>query len=195
MLVFSILFCGLHPFATRNGAETLREEIINKQFPYTLDCSNEEHIPLGGYNNIWRYLPEQIKTMLYNTFRLGMGYEAIQWYDAVLNYKDELRTRKYTDPEAYKIFPLKTDLKQKETDLTVKPSEPKAEEEAEPVKRRFEKRVFANAPTGRFVSQNAPGPSPFKPIQSDEPQAPAPAPSETKNEPDNNKKGRFFGFF
>lgn len=105
MLVFSVLFCGLHPYATRNGAETLREEILEKNFPYTLDNSNEEHIPRGGYNYIWQYLPDKLRTMLYNTFKLGRSYEAIQWYEAVLEYKDELSAKKYSDEESYKIFP------------------------------------------------------------------------------------------
>ena len=33
MLVFSVLFCGLHPYATRNGAETLRGRDHKSQFP------------------------------------------------------------------------------------------------------------------------------------------------------------------
>ena len=64
MLVFSILFCGLHPYATRMGAETLREEILEKNFPYLLDNSSDEHIPRGGYNYIWEYLPENTKLEL-----------------------------------------------------------------------------------------------------------------------------------
>ena len=105
MLVFSVLFCGLHPYATRNGAETLREEILERNFPYTLDNSDEEHIPRGGYNFIWQYLPEKLRTMLYNTFKLGRSYEAIQWYAAALEYRDDLTAKKYEDPEAYKVFP------------------------------------------------------------------------------------------
>lgn len=105
MLVFSSLFCGLHPYATRNGAETLREEILEKNFPYFLDNSEEEHIPLGGYNYIWQYLSGTLRTMLYNTFKLGRSYEALQWYEAVLEYKENLAGHKYEDPEAYKMFP------------------------------------------------------------------------------------------
>ena len=105
MLVFSILFCGLHPYATRNGAETLREEILEKNFPYTLDNSDEEQIPRGGYNYIWQYLPSKIRTMLYNTFKLGRSYEALQWYEVILEYRDELSGQKFEDPEAYKVFP------------------------------------------------------------------------------------------
>ncbi|MCQ2516297.1 MAG: hypothetical protein MJ094_05485 [Saccharofermentans sp.] len=105
MLVFSLLFCGLHPYATRNGAETLREEILEKNFPYTLDNSDEEHIPKGGYNYIWRALPVRIREMLYNTFKLGQSYEAIEWYDAVLTYKESLVAGTIEDEEAYKAFP------------------------------------------------------------------------------------------
>ncbi|MCQ2528759.1 MAG: hypothetical protein MJ108_06545 [Saccharofermentans sp.] len=105
MLVFSILFCGLHPYATRMGAETLREEILEKNFPYLLDNSSDEHIPRGGYNYIWEYLPEQIRTMLYGVFKEGKKYEAIVWYEAVVNYKEMLTSHKFEDEEAYKVFP------------------------------------------------------------------------------------------
>ena len=63
MLVFSVLFCGLHPYATRNGAETLREEILSHNFPYDLNNADTEHIPLGGYDHIWEYLPEYLRKM------------------------------------------------------------------------------------------------------------------------------------
>lgn len=105
MLVFSVLFCGLHPYATRNGAETLREEILNKNFPYTFDGSNDEHVPKGGYNYIWEYLPFNLKEMLYKTFHNGDRFEAIEWYEAVIEYKESLSSREYKDEEAYKAFP------------------------------------------------------------------------------------------
>ena len=105
MLVFSILFCGLHPYATRLGKETLREEIVEKNFPYDLQNASEEHIPKGGYNYIWQYLPENIRNMLYNVFKNGASYEAVEWYDAVLSYKEALTSRNMEDEEAYKIFP------------------------------------------------------------------------------------------
>lgn len=105
MLVFSILFCGLHPFATRNGAETLREEILEKNFPYSLSGVSEEHIPKGGYDHIWEYLPDNLRSMLFKTFRDGESYEAIEWYEAVSAYKDALSAHEYEDEEAYKAFP------------------------------------------------------------------------------------------
>ena len=132
MLVFSILFCGLHPYATRKGAETLKEEIIEKNFPYTLDNSDEEHIPVGGYNHIWRRLPERLRKMLYQTFKCGTRYEAVQWYDAVSAYRDDIIAMKLDDAEAYKLFP-DSDYNQKEyTGLAddFKPEEHKAAESA-----------------------------------------------------------------
>lgn len=105
MMVFSILFCGLHPYATRHGAETLREEIICKNFPYLPDNSDEEHIPLGGYNYIWQYLPDNLRDMLYRTFKMGQKFEAVSWYEACVEYRDNLAAHKYEDEEAYKVFP------------------------------------------------------------------------------------------
>lgn len=114
MLVFSILFCGLHPYATRMGADTLREEIIEKNFPYLLDNSSDEHIPKGGYNYIWEYLPAKIREMLYGVFKEGKKYEALVWYEAVVAYKDALSAHQIEDEEAYKVFP-KMNYKKAET--------------------------------------------------------------------------------
>lgn len=105
MLVFSVLFCGLHPYARRKGKETLREEILDKAFPYTLDNSNIDFIPLGGYQYIWEYLPENIRNMLYDVFKLGKNHEAIEWYSALQEYKENLQKRAFEDIEAYKVFP------------------------------------------------------------------------------------------
>ena len=156
MLVFSILFCGLHPYATRNGAETLKEEILERNFPYTLDDSDEEHIPVGGYNYIWRKLPARLRTMLYQTFRNGTRYEAVQWYDAVSSYRDDIINMKLGDSEAYKLFPESPYNQKAYTGLAddIKPDVLDDKEE-EPVKKPvFEKKVFNNAPSGRYVPRN-----------------------------------------
>lgn len=142
MLVFTVLFCGLHPYATRNGAETLREEIISRNFPYDMDSENNEHIPKGGYEHIWRYLSDRLKKMLYDTFKLGMSYETVEWYDAVIEYKEDLLNRRYKDPEAYKIFP-RMDYNQAEVDITVPDKEvelQRKKEEAEKKREEAEKR-------------------------------------------------------
>ncbi len=216
MLVFSILFCGLHPYATRKGAETLREEILNRNFPYTLDNSDTEHIPLGGYDNIWKYLPDRLRIMLYNTFREGKSYEAVEWRAAVQEYKNELDRFAYDDPEAYKIFPCE---KYKQQGVNIAEGRAKYEQKkALDLKRSeprpaFEKKVFNNAPSGRYVSSSVGG-NAFRPFNQDEgrkepsPFAPPPAipnkPSSTpagNPAPDNTntaetaKKKKFFGLF
>ena len=207
MLVFSVLFCGLHPYATRNGAETLREEILNRNFPYTLDNSDTDHIPLGGYDHIWEYLPERLRIMLYNTFREGKSYEAVEWKAAVQEYKNELEKFAYDDPEAYKIFPRENYIQQsvniqegrakyeQKKAIEAKRSEPK------PV---YEKKVFANAPSGRYVSSSVGGNAAFRPIRNVEDEGenkPEPAHSAgitpvNQTTPDPAKKNKkFFGLF
>ena len=104
MLVFAVLFCGLHPYATRNGAETLREEILNYNFPYNFE-NEPEFIPVGGYDHIWEYLPERMRKMLFETFKNGWSYDALEWLDAVVKYKEDLENYVFDDPEAYKVFP------------------------------------------------------------------------------------------
>ena len=127
MLVFSVLFCGLHPYATRNGAETLREEIINHNFPYNFD-NESEFIPVGGYDHIWEYLSDRLRTMLFETFKNGWSYDTLDWLDAVVKYKEDLENFVYDDPEAYKLFP-KSDYKQKSVDVEAEREALKAEAE------------------------------------------------------------------
>ena len=173
MLVFTVLFCGLHPYATRNGAETLREEILNKNFPYSLDNSDKEHIPVGGYDHIWEYLPENLRNMLYRTFKEGKVYEAVCWRDAVQQYMHELETCAYDDPEAYKLFPCE-DYKQVSIDVNDVRAQLAARAngtavEAAPVEKpKFEKKTFANAPSGRFVSASVGGDNSYRPMRFDD---------------------------
>ena len=198
MLVFSVLFCGLHPYATRNGAETLREEIVNHNFPYTLDNSDTEHIPLGGYDHIWEYLPENLRTMLYKTFHDGKRYEAVSWRAAVQEYMNDLENFVYDDPEAYKLFPCEN-YKQATVNVdevrvqlagkleNAKPDEDKPAEE----KPKFQKKVFTNAPTGRYISPNVGGNS-LRPSRFDDDEMiPASNGADTGSVP----KKKFFGLF
>ena len=114
MLVFTILF-WTSSLCNPKGAETLREEILNHNFPYTLDNSDTEHIPLGGYDHIWEYLPENLRVMLYKTFREGKSYEAVCWRAAVQEYMNNLENFVYDDPEAYKLSAAKTISRQQST--------------------------------------------------------------------------------
>lgn len=208
MLVFTVLFCGLHPYATRNGAETLREEILNRNFPYTLDNSDKEHIPVGGYDHIWEYLPENLRVMLYNTFHEGKVYEAVCWRAAVQEYMRDLENFVYDDPEAYKLFPCENikqasvDVNEVRAQLAAKLEAKKAVEERRAEVKSYEKKTFANAPTGRYVSssvgtsdnlrpdKSAANESVFKPASSSKP-----AISAVDTTPPPPPKKKFFGLF
>ena len=212
MLVFSILFCGLHPYATRKGAETLREEILNHNFPYTLDNSDKEHIPLGGYDHIWEYLPENLRVMLYKTFREGKSYEAVCWRAAVQEYMNNLENFVYDDPEAYKLFPCENykqatvNVEEVRAQLQAKLDAKKAREENIAAKAQGEKKSFGNVPSGRYVSSNVGGSNSYRPMRFDDEETAAPsasfaaAPANSASvssapaeEPA--KKKKFFGLF
>ena len=209
MLVFTVLFCGLHPYATRNGAETLREEILNHNFPYTLDNSDTEHIPLGGYDHIWEYLPDNLRTMLYNTFHEGKIYEAVCWRAAVQEYMRDLENFVYDDPEAYKLFPCEN-IKQASVNVSEVREQLKAKmesrnsmDERKSEIKSFEKKSFANAPTGRFVSSSVGTSDNFRPEKTDNDLSPwkkssssAPAAiSSVNTTPPPPPKKKFFGLF
>ena len=209
MLVFTVLFCGLHPYATRNGAETLREEILNRNFPYTLDNSDTEHIPLGGYAHIWEYLPENLRTMLYNTFHEGKIYEAVCWRAAVQEYMRDLENFVYDDPEAYKLFPCEN-IKQATVNVSEVREQLKAKmesrnsmDERKSEIKSLEKKTFANAPTGRFVSSSVGTSDNFRPEKNDNDSSPwkkssssSPAAiSAVNTTPPPPPKKKFFGLF
>ena len=136
--------------------------------------------------------------MRHETFRNGISYEALEWLDAVVKYKEELENFVYDDPEAYKVFPkenykqvsvdveagraaVQKALEKKQAAHSHAPSQaarqvqeaPAASEqdaESERVsspepsngdempqtfgKPIFEKKVFANAPTGKYVPRD-----------------------------------------
>ncbi len=204
MLVFSVLFCGLHPYATRNGAETLREEILSHNFPYDLDNADTEHIPLGGYDHIWEYLPEYLRKMLYRTFKEGKYYEAVCWRDAVGKYMHELETCAYDDAEAYKLFPcedykqVSINVEELREQLAAKNNKAHAaaDRAAEP-KPKFERKTFANAPKGAYVSASVGGNS-LRPLNFNSPDEKNTNSSSSgyDNSADTAKnKKKFFGLF
>ena len=210
MLVFSILFCGLHPYATRNGKETLREEILERNFPYDLENASVEHIPRGGYDHIWEYLPDDIRKMLYDTFKNGKTYEAVEWYEAVLDYKEKLSTKAFEDEEAYKVFP------KMEYHATV--TEPAPAADAPTGKSFYKSRfqglndpnVFNPNSSNPFAASNAnntPAPgifssngnysgsaSPFVPLGDTAAKKTAPAPEPVQDEPSGDNSGIFKKF-
>jgi DNA-binding helix-hairpin-helix protein with protein kinase domain len=72
VLMFKILFCGLHPYDQRNGADTIEEEIALKSFPYPLSVdASFDKIVYGCYDEIWKNTPYQFQQFLYDIFKNG----------------------------------------------------------------------------------------------------------------------------
>ncbi len=105
ILVFSMLFCGQHPYAQRNGLETLRDEMAAKSFPYTLDGSQNERIPIGGYDKIWDALTPTLKDMFVRAFAKGELFDCVEWSVALADYRDKLVNHEIEDEEYYNVFP------------------------------------------------------------------------------------------
>ena len=105
ILVFSMLFCGQHPYAQRNGLETLRDEMEARSFPYTVDNSTVDRIPIGGYDKIWEALTPTLKDMFVRAFAKGELFDTVEWTVALTEYRDMLATHKFEDEEYYNVFP------------------------------------------------------------------------------------------
>lgn len=74
VLLFKLLFCGMHPCNQKNGADTIEEEIRNMAFPYIPDSDDDSKIPWGGYDKMWMSMPHQMQILFYNTFSKGKRY-------------------------------------------------------------------------------------------------------------------------
>ena len=107
ILVFSMLFCGQHPYAQRNGLEMLRDEMEVRSFPYTVDNSENERIPLGGYDKIWDALTPELKDMFVRTFKNGELFDSVEWTIALETYREKLASHEWEDQEVYRVFPYR----------------------------------------------------------------------------------------
>lgn len=105
ILVFSMLFCGQHPYAQRNGLEMLRDEMEARSFPYTVDDSENERIPIGGYDKIWDALTPTLKDMFVRAFAKGELFNCVEWTVALEEYRNMLSNHEFDDEEVYRVFP------------------------------------------------------------------------------------------
>ena len=105
ILVFSMIFCGQHPYAQRNGLEMLRDEMEVRSFPYTVDDSENDRIPVGGYDKIWDALTDELKDMFVRAFSKGELFDSTEWTVALENYRDKLMNHEFEDEEVYRVFP------------------------------------------------------------------------------------------
>ena len=89
VLAFKILFCGLHPYDQRNGADSIEEEISSLSFPYpAADCMDLSRIPMGAYAEMWKHTPNQMQYLFRQYFKEGERYELLELIEALKSYRD-----------------------------------------------------------------------------------------------------------
>ena len=99
VLMFKLLFCGLHPYDQRHGADSIEEEISLHSFPYPMDYTGDfSRIPWGSYKGMWEHMPFQFQMFLQDIFKNGERYSLQQMIWMLKNYYRYLETR--TDFEA-----------------------------------------------------------------------------------------------
>lgn len=94
VLVFTILFLGAHPYAQKNGADTIAEEIHDHSFPYPHNCTEKcPKAPVGGYDRIWNITPQSICTLFYNCFKRDERADIVELLMLLDSYKTVLKTK------------------------------------------------------------------------------------------------------
>lgn len=67
---FNCLFLGQHPYAQRNGQDTIADEIALHTFRYPIDDDEDDSlIPMGCYRDIWGITPKEIRSFFYDVFK------------------------------------------------------------------------------------------------------------------------------
>lgn len=105
VLIFKLLFCGMHPCDQKNGADTIEEEIRNMTFPYSVDCTeNTARIPSGGYDKMWATIPHQMQVLFYNVFAKGKRYTLNEILLMLKTYNTFIDMKKDEMPSVNKIL-------------------------------------------------------------------------------------------
>ena len=104
VLLFKLLFCGLHPYDQKHGADTIEEEISSKSFPYPQNAKGDfSRIPWGGYDQMWRHTPFQIQTFLYDIFKNGNRSNIQEMILMLKTYNQFLDLKKFEIPSLNQI--------------------------------------------------------------------------------------------
>ena len=70
VLIFMILFFGLHPYDQKNGADDIAEDIRAARFPYPEKGSPYySRVPWGGYDAVWKNMPIPFQDFFRDVFR------------------------------------------------------------------------------------------------------------------------------
>ncbi|MBR2591316.1 MAG: hypothetical protein IKE65_10435 [Clostridia bacterium] len=104
VLMFKILFCGLHPYNQKNAQGTLEENISSRSFPYPQNVQGDfSKIPWGGYDEMWRHTPFQIQVFFYDIFKTGYRYSLIEIILMLKTYYEFLDIKMETIPSLNEI--------------------------------------------------------------------------------------------
>ncbi len=96
VIVFKLLFCGIHPYDQRRGADTLEEEIVLRSFPYPIDYNiGFDRIPIGDYIEMWQVLPAEFQKAFCNIFKYDMRFSTIELILLLREYQSFLEEYKY----------------------------------------------------------------------------------------------------
>lgn len=73
VIMFKILFCGLHPYDQIDGADSIEEDIAKKNFPFTLDTKDDfKKIMFSDYySEVWKSTPYPFQKFLLDIFKNG----------------------------------------------------------------------------------------------------------------------------
>ena len=104
VLIFKLLFCGLHPYNQKFTSKTFEESISSLEFPYPKDIKGDfSRIPWGGYADMWKHLPFQMQNFLYSIFKLGQRYNLQEMILMLKTYNEFLNIKKSTIPSLNEI--------------------------------------------------------------------------------------------
>ena len=104
VMIFKLLYCGIHPYDQRNGADSIEEEIALKSFPYPASNSGDfSRIPWGGYDEMWRHTPYQMQALFYDVFKNGNRSNLQEMILMLKTYGEFLELNKATKPSLNEI--------------------------------------------------------------------------------------------
>ncbi|MBP3442654.1 MAG: hypothetical protein J6L62_07620 [Clostridia bacterium] len=104
VLIFTVLFLGAHPYAQKNGADTIAEEIYTHAFPYPANKMEKcEKAPVGGYDIIWRITPQNICDLFYECFKNDNRPDIVELLMQLDAYSKSLKSRKSADDIELKL--------------------------------------------------------------------------------------------
>ncbi len=100
VLMFKILYCGIHPYDQRNGADTIEEEMQALSFPYPETSYGDfSRIPMiGGYEYLWKNTPNQFQKFIYDIFKNGTRYTVSEMILMLKTYKTFIESKKRLIP-------------------------------------------------------------------------------------------------